>query len=471
MNVLPGTSHWHGSMISMLQHADWEDWAGAGVIEFDDGTIWTWTTEAIHRVIYGVGWGLRIMEMSPGQGWEVLTADNWEDWEEYTGWPSSGKMINDSFVYSQNWYLVPVGDKVFAFPQTGFHGQDYLVVFDKTDRTYVTYDNTTEQIFAQDPLASVPMLANKHIWWIQQKSGQLPEIRRLATDNPTSSTQMYEFTQSGTPVVTDPSTGVPYGLGETVLQNNAVTMTIDGDYVYILEGFQGIWSGAAGNVFSAIRRMRLGDRNGKMELLYYHLNPVHCSFYNYSDTTVDHFNGPFPKWVGMVPMDGTMTSIRDDWLYWWDQASYAHYQRNIWSGGYTMNRIYLPDLLDNAPVKHNPASPSFEIILGGTGPYDSWGKWQESYPYKVLYREGSNPLVSYPEASSWVMDSSGSVLYVHKERLPYFYPDSLPTFVLSRLSKGIETKVTLSFEGNQLKGYGSARDIPMMEHEDIVELT
>jgi len=466
-----GSNQWTGTTIGLGPMGDYNNSEQGGIIKFFDGTLWHIQTETSGAGTYTEG--LSFFERTPGSPvWEQLTADWWTNamqWDSVP--PSSGRMVDWQFGESQAWMHLHSGlegdDKVYSFDVTG--GVWGIVVFDKSDRTFVQHD-----IDGDAYPYCFPSRHGEHIYWMSSNGSQAGLCRSHIDSLGTLEwIQLFQSYSSYGSYEIDPSTGLPYGLGVDSSYSGYMGMAVHDDgWIYWTENSSTEAPAGNNQSYAAIRRMRTGG--GDIENLMVNLaNPGQTSrSFNYPDGSKDKSNGPWPIGLGWYGLRGTQARIKDDWLYWIDYGT-------AWeSEGYTFNRVYLPTLIKNAPVTFDPFNPQMELIGGGSSGSESTARWGPYYgvqEWMIRWREGERPIYGTLDVA-WCFDTDGSILFTEEgwigfQKLGYGLGE-LGMRIIHRLSppKALTANVTLKFEGNALKGYSNARQIPVFSAQDEVVL-
>lgn len=235
--------------------------------------------------------------------------------------------------------------------------------------------------------------------------------------------------------------------------------------------------------YSMIRRAKLGT--WELSTLVWHTSPQGWvgrggnGYGTQADATVGVTNQPdltatlqnmYPA-VGMgLQCSGEHDAhISDGWLYWVDASAW---RPGIPKGDHHMLcRVKLSDILSGVPVQHDPLSPMFEIVTNGSVPWEGdAGHWGTASP-RIEYRAGSQPLLPALD-TAFTFSQDGTILY-KGTCFPgfYSYSDGDGLRGIWRLSPPTKpTRVTLSFVGDELKGYGNVRGVAVTRGEIEVEL-
>lgn len=473
-----GSNQWTGTTVGLVAMGDYSNSEQGGIIRFYDGTLWHIQSETGGVGIYTEG--LSFFEKVPGSPvWEQLTADAWTDGYDGGTPPSSGRMVDTQFGASQKWFHIHSGlegdNKVYSID---IDTLDWgVVVFDKSDRTFVRYDFSSSYYPYH-----YPSLQGDHIYWVSSTGGWPPTyiLVRSHIDSPGTleTIQTFETYSSYEAYEIDPSTGEPYGLGVNSVYPGYIAMVAHDDgWIYWVEATS--TTAPVGDPpkesYAAVRRIRAGG--GDIENLMVNIASAGKTTmsYNYPDRTRDKEDGPWPIGLGFYPLRGTQARIKDDWLYWIDFGT-------AWdSEGYTWNRVYLPDLIKDAPVQFKPLDPQMEIIGGGSSASEGtsrWGTYYNVQDWFIRWREGERPIYGTLDVA-WCFDVDGSILFTEEGWIGFQQlgtPLSLGENgmrIIHRLSppSSLTANVTIKFEGNALKGYSNARQIPSLFAQDEVVLT
>ena len=277
-----------------------------------------------------------------------------------------------------------------------------------------------------------------------------------------------------TPVTTDPAIGVDDDGYMYFMTYQTQYMRDDLDPPIPAAHVSGLW------------RMNLSGPFD-WELLYYDWREPNWinargGSYNFPDGAVnDRWHGPLPIGIGFIPNWWySKIGVRDGWLYWVNNSGSFTMLTSGWTGGHTFCRMKLADFED-APIRHQPEDPIFEVISMTTGAEESFYNWDDTTYWGGYYKghggygwkDGIDSCHAFVE-NMWYFDDDGSIVFLHHE-YPDFYMetgDYYPSYIMSRLSPPEALPITfnLVFEGSELKGYGHAREVPAKTKIGTIEL-
>lgn len=463
----PGSKQWMGTLYGLGPDTDYENYLNGGIVRFDDGTVWLCFTEA--RSGTGVfTYGVSIFERTPSsKAWELLTADGWTSPlnEANNNTPSSGKMNEWQFGYHSDYFFVSDGDDSVYMLSPGDTDEAWqVVVFHRSARTFNHYAPYTDT--PDNRPQSFPQIYEDYIWWLNVDH----DLYRMRLDN--MAIELHRsFTKPASLGQIDPATSLPYGLGNDTIGAAAICFYDGWMYALSSHGSNCAYSDDE-YCYAAIRRTRPGG--GDIETLYQYVSPITTRGFRYPDLDDrERYEGPaFLLGTGLQPLDWIRSEVRDDWLYWVDFANgYA-------SDGMTFSRIYIPALIENMPIIHDPYNPTFEILNNGSAVSEHGGcragPWTGGL-WHIWWREGDRPLSGTTDAA-WFFDDDGSIVFTHENFL-YIQRRSLSlggivTRIISRLSPPSASKanVVLKFTGNELKGYSNVREVKSISNPEKVEL-
>jgi hypothetical protein len=502
---MPGSKPWIQHTVGLTQCADWNEaneGATAGVMKYDDGTLWVWNTmmanyssENPYDEYFAI-----INEWAPGsKAWEQLMPDVWTD-NDFSTVESSGRFVQD-LMGSERFYTAhDGGDSAYWIPEELWNRETTndrgIFITHKESRTW---DYKVLAVEGQWSMYTGLAIYDGYVWYIIHQApsadDRVSTLYRMDMEAPYFVTEVRRWDWTW-PVpaderfywqdLIDPDTGLPnlYGIPIVPREVNALFDIDDDGFMYVIQHTQrgvqtdGVWH-YWGNSW-ILRTHVYGD--GVWELLYYHTAPNYWPrTYNLPDGSVNNLydnDGPLPIGLGLT-LDwwaGTMY-VRDGWLYYVDMGA-AKSARDTLSGA-MFCRIQISDIDMGEPVEHDPENPIVEVLSMTTGPYDSyvnWDKaaWGQEWLDGWEWRNGLNAIHSYPEPG-WCLDDDGSILFIHHE-----FPNWLleaggnyVPYVLSRLSPPDNYPIafTLVFEGNEMKGYGHARDVPSKTKVGTIELS
>jgi len=493
----PGSKPWVQTTVGMTQTADWAEGGGAGLLKFDDGTMWCWNGEMAHPAYEYYGWWAVINELAPGsKAWEQITPDYWVDMDgSELGLTESGTLIDDVMQDDHFSIAHDGGDKSFWFPtwqheNISLSGQWGVFVVSKESRTWEW--KTLGYGTGNPYLEGLPVIWNGYVWYFTRTAiwnnpvythqGFLNRMDMEYPYNVTVTKTWAWTTGSSTAELVIDTNGMmkwfnhPFPNGG----NDPATGVDDDGYFYWQANTPGasyLYGGATG-----LWRMKLPD--GEWELLYYYqaLTGFSAGSYNLpGGKTNDRWHGPLPIGIGFVAnWWNSSLKVRDGWLYWVNNTGAFTMLSFGWTGGHTFCRMRLSDLEDG-PVLHKPEDPIFEVLSMTTGGEDSFYNWDDTEYWGGTYkghggygwRDGLNSIHAFVE-NQWFFDDDGSIVFLHHE-YPNWYMspnDYYPPWIISRLSPPQNMPITfnLVFEGSELKGYGHAREVPAKTKIGTIEL-
>lgn len=474
--------------MGLTQTADWNESISAGVIRYDDGTLWVWNTEMAHPSMddHFTAYTVTINELAPGaKAWEQLTPDGYST-DAYgiisTGYnvtEDSGRLI-ESNLQNNHWCVTHDGGDITYWYAWGriANGPSLdavsLFIVNKATRTW-------EHKLLGDDLEWVvaPVLWDGYVWFFGQ-NGAYTEISlyRMSIVSPYPVEKVKTWASDwAARWDLDPTTNLPRFFSEFVLGPvNENIIGIDDGYLYF---YTNEWSLSNDRGMAVIKRMLLPD--GEFETLYYYYatdaSGANFTYNLPSGGRNDRLRGPLPIGLGMRPAWNSSMKIRDGYLYWVDVSTFFTMRGSGWTGGQMFQRIELSRLEDGW-VEHQPENPIVEVLSMTTGAEDSFYNWDDNPYWGVsggyAWRDGLDSIHAYPE-TNWQFDEDGSIIFLHHE-YPTWYaePQSwYPPYVLSRLSPPENIPITfrLVFEGTEMKGYGHVRQVPAKTRIGTIELT
>jgi hypothetical protein len=486
MYRIPGSKPWVQTTMGFTQTGDWEEGIGAGVIRYDDGTLWVWNTEMTHPMDdhYWPGYIVSINELRPGaKAWECLTPDGWTTDDDGDTIGSSGRLIEKN-LFNDRWRVVSDGgDITYWFPLdyvANKYGYDTMIVVNKATRTWEYKDlGYTSGEFME----THPVLWGGYIWFLGPDSyastDTTANLWRISTTSPypLEKVKTWPSTRS-TMWDNDPTTNLPKFFSEFVFgRENENVLSVDEEgYLYFMTNE---WDLTNGRGMAVIKRMSLPD--GDWETLYYYYVPNGSAAnftYNLPNATRnDMWHGPLPIGLGLRPAWLSVAKIRDGYLYWVESSSWFTMLSSGWTGGHMFVRLKLSSL-EGGWVVHQPEAPIVEVLSMTTGAWDSFYNWDDNSYWGnhggYDWRDGLDSIHAYPEAN-WQFDEDGSIIFLHHEYPKWYIERSgyYPPWVLSRLSPPENIPITfrLVFEGTELKGYGHIRQVPPKTKIGTIELT
>ena len=511
----PGSKPWVQTTVAMMQTADWDEGGGNGILKFDDGTLWYWSGEMVHTAYQYFSWWAVINEHKPGaKAWEQIMPDYWSDviypsyGDEWLQTGATGELI-DGVLLSDHWLVAhDGGDKSYWFSIWG----DYLTnadlacyIVSKDTRTWelkiLDWDNDFN-------LHGQPVIWGGYVWYLTRQSTVVDgsyvgnaRLNRMMTDAPYTVNVVREFPWASPPLggftyddywSISPSTGLPYFFDNPFVPSTDPAVGVDDDgYLYVMNYMSSYQrndldvpipaSGGAG-----LWRLKLPY--GEWELVYYHFVEPNWDYryigsYNLPGGAInDRWHGPLPIGIGFIQnWWHSKIGIQDGWLYWVNNTGQFTMLSSGWTGGHTFCRMRISDLKDG-PVKHRPENPTFEVISMTTGGEESFYNWDDTEYWGGQYgswggygwRDGINSIHAFVE-NMWFFDDDGSIVFVHHEYPDFYMPPGgyYPSYILSRLSPPENLPITLNlvFEGEEMKGYGHARQVPTKTKIGTIELS
>ena len=482
--------------VGMTQTADWEEGGAAGLLKYDDGTIWCWNGEMAHPAYDHYSWWGVINERAPGsKAWEQITADYWSD-IVYEGWGEevwsngdTGELI-DGGLMADHWLVAhDGGDKSYWFNIYGdqMNWSDvHVYIISKETRTWelkvlIEDSNNGGNLHGQ------PVIWDGYVWFLTRDFvWESPVYRgagylyRMMTEAPYTSVLIQTFPDefpTGSLLAINPETGLPVWFNSPFIGSSDPAVGVDDDgFLYFAT-----WAGEATGMW----RLQLPD--GEWELLYYDYNVYDgtnagISSYNLPGRIAnDRWHGPLPIGISFVPNWWySKIGVRDGWLYWVNNTGQFTMLSSGWTGGHTFCRMRLADFED-APIRHQPEDPIFEVISMTTGAEESFYNWDDTVYWGGSrkshggygWKDGIDSCHAFVE-NMWYFDDDGSIVFLHHE-YPDFYMetgDYYPSYIMSRLSPPEALPITfnLVFEGSELKGYGHAREVPAKTKIGTIEL-
>ena len=515
----PGSKPWVQTTVGMTQTADWEEGSAAGLLKFDDGTIWCWNSEMAHPAYDYWGYWPVINELAPGsKAWEQITPDYWNDMDTVNNLPiygASGLLIDGEQLLHDHWYVAhDGGDKSFWVSAGSVWNVDADLVCFIVSKENRSWDMKTIYIDSSSSwsqwIESLPFLYGGYLWFFTHSrtlEGStyhfVTLLHRMDVESPYSEiiAKTWDYMQPYTVGLypdrsqfdINPVTGRMYWFDSEFpdVDGDAGVGVDDEGYAYWMIAANQYQredydppvpaAGAAG-----LWRMKLPD--GEWELLYYWQQPknwIRGQSWSYNlpgGGSNDRWHGPLPIGIGFVPnWWGAKLGIRDGWLYFLNNTYPFAMLSFGWTGGHTWCRIRLSDLA-NGPVEHDPEDPIFEVLSMTTGGEDSFYNWDDTEYWGGRYkshggygwRDGLNSIHAFVE-NLWYFDDDGSIVYLHHE-YPNWYAqpnDYYPPYIMSRLSPPQNLPITfnLVFEGSELKGYGPVREVPAKTKIGTIELS
>jgi hypothetical protein len=193
--------------------------------------------------------------------------------------------------------------------------------------------------------------------------------------------------------------------------------------------------------------------------------------YNRDDFSATRSNDFEALGPGLRPQTEMPAAIRDGWLYYFDWGG-----RNfgVYGTAYMLCRIDLSKLDPAEPQALNRENPQYEIIANGNVPFEgNAGHWGRSGTW-IWQRNGANPLMPFPD-SGLTFAEDGSIWYKGMA-FPLYYRVAgygiRGIWILQPArSAAANATVTVSFQGDELKGYSSVREVPARARPIEVELT
>lgn len=246
--------------------------------------------------------------------------------------------------------------------------------------------------------------------------------------------------------------------------------------------------------FLRLRSLSLDDPEFGLTLDYYHHMPQEWIGYGqtgngygtlYDDTlgmfdmedgsaVVDGYTDPIG--IGFLPINREF-NIVDGWIYWFDYGGIGGSFNHLGIGNYGC-RMNLADIPPGGRRKHNPYDPIIEVITNGTVPWEgAWsrGHWNRGGGDFLVERAGSQPILGFPDQTT-TFDSEGNIWYKGVALMDYQLlqkdPGGWATRSIWKLSptRSLETVATVTFTGDELKGYASVRQVPKGTYEIEVAL-
>lgn len=478
--------------MGLTQTADWDESNAAGVILYDDGTLWVWNSEMAHpsQDWHFTGDTVVINELAPGaKAWEQLTPDTWStDYYDYcytTAVGSSGRLIEKMMMNDQWQVANDGGDITYWFPVGGLtndpsSGDSGMMIVNKATRTW-EYKLLGLYMYPW----TYPVLWGGYVWFLGANGTLYNDttacLYRMSTVSPYPVEKVKTWASDYTAKWDlDTTTNLPRFFSEAMWsQDNAVGIDENG-YFYL---YGHITDYVDDRGMSVIRRMLLPD--GEWETLYYDHNPglpdggnAYTFTYNLPGrNNNDRWHGPLPIGLGMRPAWYSNMKIRDGYLYWVDASTFFTMRGQGWTGGQMFQRIEL-SRLEGGWVEHQPENPIVEVLSMTTGAEDSFYNWDDTAYWGnqggYACRDGLDSIHAYVEPN-WQFDTDGSIIFLHHEYPTWWCEpqDWYPPYVLSRLSPPENVPITfqLIFEGTELKGYGHVRQVPAKTRIGTIELT
>lgn len=490
MYRIPGAKPWVQTTMGFTQTGDWNESNSAGVILYDDGTLWVWNNELVHPSDggYWSGYIAGINELRPGaKAWECLTPDGWST-DSYTEEVVDSARLIEKNLIARRWQVAnDGGDITYWFPYyyglenapyDCYGSVDSVVIVNKATRTWehkvLGYNLNIE---------TYPVLWDGYVWFIgadvYPTGDTNAHLYRMSRTSPyqVEKVRTWASTRS-TMWDIDATTRLPKFFSEFVFGRKDENVTgIDGDgYLYFLSNE---WDLTNDRGMAVIKRMLLPD--GDWETLYYYYVPngsaANFTFNLPGANNNDRWHGPLPIGLGMRPTWNSIAKVRDGYLYWSDSSTFFTMISQGWTGGHMFFRMKLSSVEDGWVV-HWPENPIVEVLSMTTGAWDSYYNWDDNSYWGNQggydWRDGLDSIHAYPEPN-WQFDDDGSIIFLHHE-YPKWYMgrgDYQPPYVLSRLSPPGNIPITfrLVFEGTELKGYGHVRQVPPKTKIGTIELT
>ena len=533
--AVPGINSWNASLVGYIQKTDWDFDNGGVILFSDgtiwsyEGESPAGGDQLSNEFPFV---GFCISERKPGSDvWERLTPDVWgTPWEAnppgYPKWPSefitnaeqldpllsdfSGPLdvaaIGEA---TSGWVHVQDGDDVWFYPRFGGGERLGIVKVDRITRRWDRYVTTValENIWVQ--IQSNVEIYNGYFWFLSR-----PELAtnvrgarliRVPLEDPGTFDIMHEWSYPDsfwdgrtTTIITSNLSFPDYIDNQYMGADIELGLVIDDGYAYVIE--EGVlydtrttpsnrFSAGSGDVnydmsYSYLRRFRIGDY--ELETLYWHTTPQGWVGYDDNDTWYDRTLGITSQPDGSRTGDNDYnavgmgfysegqhgTYIRDGWIYWIDWGG-----RNFGAfGAYGMIcRLQLSKLTPGTPIQHAISNPLFEIIANGTLPEEgNVGHWNFGAGTFIWMRGGADALLPHMD-SSFSFDDEGNIWYKGMAFPPYNveeYP-GYGTRCIYKLTPNDTsvTDVTVTFVGDELKGYSNVRQVPARSGVIEVELS
>ena len=482
--------------MGLTQTADWDESNAAGVILYDDGTLWVWNCEmahpsqADHFTTY-----VNINELAPGaKAWEQLTPDTWST--DYYNWGDkapavepTGRLV-EKMMMSGQWKICnDGGDISYWFPDGGVDNQPRPPSYDQSVMIVNKATRTWEYKLLGYSMNSwgYPVLWDGYMWFLGSDGTLYNDttacLYRMSTVSPYPVEKVKTWASDHTAKWDlDTTTNLPRFFSEAMWSQDNATGIDDDGYFYL---YGAIWESGQyledsdGRGMSVIRRMLLPD--GEWETLYYYYvadGSAQTFTYNLPGANRnDRWHGPLPIGLGMRPSWYSNMKVRDGFLYWVDASTFFSMRSFGWTGGQMFQRIELSRLEDGW-VEHQPENPIVEVLSMTTGAEDSFYNWDDNAYWGnnggYAWRDGLDSIHAYVEPN-WQFDADGSIIFLHHEYPTWWAEpnDWYPPYVLSRLSppENIPITFNLVFEGTELKGYGHVRQVPAKTRIGTIELT
>jgi len=540
MPALPGSKPFNASLVGWTCESSDALFSGSsgGVIQFDDGTIWTYqsTSPAGGDQENAFTWDapdgfkeywLHIFERKPNsEVWECLTPDLWGSpdydtppnhtkWPTIDNWPSSGwlnfanvdnkgqlEVANVGFWHNQLWDHVidPRDPDTVWFFSSNSEQEIGPIKVSRSERSWERFLTSSTSTQKWQDRQTNTVVYGPYFYFMRYDNAAVEMVLcRAEISDPNNVIDVHGF---------DASTGwrtnqittelvFPDYLQNQYLMPARYGLGVDGDYIYLTDyGFIGDSRSTGGFTsasreyrmeFSRLMRFKIGDY--QLELLYWHTSKqgfvgvgtdesgnsgtLFAATIGVYTEPVDRINADNDNWLpaigmGFKPSDGVVYPvIKGGWLYWMDESL-----ENVADVYGMICRMNIAEAIAGAPVKHNPLDPGFEIIAGGTKP---WESWQGHFGHEGTFlrsRLGPEPIL--PWVDNFQVLNDGSLLVQTFNVVPY-YTDTNNNWAiigLVKLSKSeVTTKVTLTFTGDELKGYPYVRQVPVTRNTIEVELS